>query len=145
MIRAQFDRASLKKIFEQARVQMDSLIIQRMLRVGKDLVDNARETGDYENQTHNLRSSIGCLALRNGQIVESYWPGDKDEGVETGTAYANEIAGEYPVGFVLIVVAGMKYAGWVEAYGYDVLTMAALRAEEELKASFGIGFKIRGA
>ena len=47
--------------------------------------------------------------------------------------FAREIAKEYPNDMCLIVVAGMKYAAYVSAKGYDVIEGAELLAEEQAK------------
>jgi hypothetical protein len=41
------------------------------------------------------------------------------------------LAGNYPKGYVLIVVAGMNYATYVEAKGYNVLSTAEHLAQVE--------------
>ena len=55
-----------------------------------------------------------------------------DEGIEKGRKLAKEVAGKYPRGFLLVVVAGMEYALYVEANNRDVLTSAEHLAEKEL-------------
>ena len=47
------------------------------------------------------------------------------------------IKAKYPKGLVLIVVAGMNYAAYVEAKGYNVLSSAELMAENILKQLYG--------
>lgn len=47
---------------------------------------------------------------------------DGNEGVTNGLNLADEAASEHSNGIVLIVTAGMQYALYVEAMGYDVLT-----------------------
>jgi hypothetical protein len=43
----------------------------------------------------------------------------------------------------MVVAAGMKYAGYVEALGYDVLTYSRLSVEQLVKQMFlQIGFRI---
>lgn len=55
-------------------------------------------------------------------------------GVETGRSLAHEVAKKYKTdGFVSVIVAGMHYALYVEAMGYDVLTSSTLDFEKSLK------------
>ena len=49
-----------------------------------------------------------------------------------GALLAERLAGEYPTGIVLIVVAGMKYAIYVADRGYDVLDSAEDLARREI-------------
>ena len=49
-----------------------------------------------------------------------------------GMMLAREVAGKYPRGFVLVVVAGMEYAVDVESRDRDVLSSAEHLAEEKL-------------
>ena len=52
------------------------------------------------------------------------------DGSNSGKAFASELARKYPKGYVLIVVAGMKYAAYVSAKGRDVLDSAELLADQ---------------
>ena len=92
----------------------------------------------YIDWTGNLRSSIGYVIVRNGEVVSqsSFKPthtragASGDEGAEEGKAYAEQLAAKFPQGIALIVVAGMNYAAYVSAKGYDVLDTAELLAEK---------------
>lgn len=92
------------------------------------------QAGSFNDQTGNLRSSIGFIILQNGQIIKSHFPitlGGAD-GVAAGEAVASELRLEYPSGFVLVLVAGMEYASFVEAKGYDVISGSAITAKSQL-------------
>ena len=52
--------------------------------------------------------------------------------LQEGALSITEIAAKYPKGYVLVVVAGMNYAVYVESKGRDVLTSAEKLAETEL-------------
>jgi len=55
------------------------------------------------------------------------------EGVATGRMIAEKIGDRYQgKGLVLVVVAGMNYAIYLEAKGRDVLTSAEQLAQQEL-------------
>lgn len=97
---------------------------------GKELVDKARaktrEDGGFGNITWNLRSSIGCVLVKNHIILPEYiyFPqiGKGDRGHVTGVNYAREIATLEDDGDIyLIFVAGMEYASLVQAKGKDVI------------------------
>ena len=53
--------------------------------------------------------------------------GDGSEGSQSGLEYAREIVSQYSNGFTLVVVAGMEYASFVNAKGFDVLDSAELK------------------
>ncbi len=53
--------------------------------------------------------------------------GDGSEGSRKGLEYAREIISQHPKGFTLVVVAGMEYASFVNAKGFDVLDSAELK------------------
>jgi hypothetical protein len=60
----------------------------------------------------------------------------EQEGTETGKKFIEEISARFPVGFVLVGVAGMSYAAAVEARGLDVITSGSLVASASLKKAF---------
>lgn len=108
------------------------LIIRNLLYVGEQVLNAARSTDSYKDQTGNLRSSLGYVLVEDGQIVklssfETVKQGQ--EGSKAGAEYAKQLASQYPTGIVLIVCAGMNYAAYVSAKGYDVQDSAELLAE----------------
>lgn len=113
--------------------RIEQRIIYNLSYVGEQCLNAARSTDSYKDQTGNLRSSIGYVIVRDGQIIQA---SDFDtvkqgrEGSTEGAAFARRLVSEFPQGFTLIVVAGMNYAGYVSAKGYDVLDSAELLAEQ---------------
>lgn len=108
-------------------------IIKTLAYIGETCVKYAREKGSYQDQTGNLRSSIGYAILVDGKKVsvagfEEVKTGNM--GIETGIYFLNELAKQFNRGIVLIVVAGMDYAAAVESRGYDVLTGSELTAKK---------------
>ena len=102
----------------------------------------------YTDQTGNLRSSIGYVVVKDGIIVENgksqkYLEGTLGEG--EGVKFARQLAADAPrKGIVLIVSAGMNYAAYVEARGYNVLTSAELLADSLVPQILtSIGFKVK--
>ena len=61
-----------------------------------------------------------------------------NRGLLQGEALANSVAQRYPSGFIAVIVAGMNYALFVEAKGYDVLTGSTLTVGEDLKKNLEI-------
>lgn len=88
---------------------------------------------NYIDWSKNLRSSIGCVVAIDGEVVQasSFEPiGGDTEGAKEGKEYALQLASEFPHSVALIVVAGMRYASYVAAKGYDVIDSAELLADK---------------
>ena len=92
--------------------------------IGKEFVNKARTNNTYQDQTGNLRSSIGYVIAKNGKVLRRNYKqiGDGNKGVTDGLNLADKAAAEHPNGIVLIVTAGMEYGLYVESMGYDVLS-----------------------
>lgn len=109
-----------KELYEfEINIQRD--IIRVLSYVGERCVTEARDRSQEESwfdQTGNLRSSIGYVIYHNGiEIKSSAFPTVKSgsDGPKEGKSLAQQIASEHSTGYVLIVVAGMNYADYVEA------------------------------
>ena len=107
------------------------------------LVTYAKELNTYTDRTNNLRSSIGYVLYKDGEKIGASFAksgvgveGDGAQGTEKGENYAVDVAGKYPEGYVLVLAAGMHYAAYVEAKGYDVLTGASLKMDDEITKYF---------
>lgn len=101
--------------------------------VGEQFVNWARSVDSYKDRTGNLRSSVGYIIAKDGNIINESFPGGKSEGVSEGRKIAEEVLQGDNGGYVLIVVAGMEYAAYVESKGFDVLSGSAPSAERLLK------------
>ena len=122
---------------EAERVQ--KLTIRALANLGERCVIEARDRSQQESwidRTGNLRSSIGYIITHNGAIVKcSDFSQVKQgsEGTKIGKELAEEIAKRYSSEYVLVVVAGMNYAEYVEAMDNKVvLASAELFANKEL-------------
>ena len=132
-----------------------------------EAVNRARSTNTYKDQTNNLRSSIGFALYYNGLLVHQDFitsgtgtgggavsfntkegqevsftpkPGDSSgqRGILLGEMLASKVAQRYMTGFVAVIVAGMDYALYVEAKGFDVLTGSTLDIRADLQRYFDI-------
>lgn len=113
--------------------RLRNVAIRNLAYVGERCITASRIGGSYTDQTGNLRSSTGYTLIEDGRIInvggfEIERKGG--DGAKSGETYAKKIASKYPKGLVLIVVAGMNYAAYVSAKGYDVLDSAELLAEQ---------------
>lgn len=108
-------------------------LVYNLCAVGEQVLNAARLTNSYKDQTGNLRSSIGYVVAVDREIVQmSSFEVVKEgsEGARGGKEYAMQLVRDFPQGIVLIVVAGMNYASYVSAKGYDVLDSSELLADK---------------
>lgn len=109
--------------------------LNNLTYVGEQAVNEARQRGRYKDQTGNLRSSIGYCVLEDGKIIkESSFDAVKNgaQGSLKGRDFLHRLVSENQSGLVLIVVAGMEYAAYVEAKNLNVLDSAEQLAERLL-------------
>ena len=138
MIKPRFTRVEVHRMVQEKSDRIEKAILTNLTRLGEECVNQARETNSYEDQTGNLRSSIGYVIVAHGKIIQQ---GGFDkvskssqtatvEGAATGANFAKEIAAQYTTGYAVIVVAGMNYAAAVESRGLDVLSSAENYAKQ---------------
>ena len=119
--------------------RVERLTIRALSKLGEQCVTKIRDrAGDksWYDQTGNLRSSVGYVIAHNKNIIQySTFNQVKQgsEGVKTGKDLAEELAKRYSNNYVLIVVAGVNYAEFVEAMdNKDVLASTELWAKEQV-------------
>ena len=163
-------RCDVRKIrakLEMARQEAIDRILMNLQYIGEECIKIARENGDYNDITGNLRSSIGYVVLYDGRAViqtiaqrTSVAPGfrtvmrkrkdgteyatklkiggDGGEGAKQAKQLLDRLSAKYPTGCVLIVCAGMEYAVYVEnVRGKRVLVDAQLLAEQLIDKLLG--------
>lgn len=138
MFRPRFTRADVERIFQKKLERLEELIINRLTLVGERFVRNARLNGSYLDHTGNLRSSIGYVIIKNGNVIRDNFQEagagtDRGTGLSAAKTLAQEIQDRYTRGYVLVVFAGMNYAAAVESKGKDVLTGSAAQAKNDLQ------------
>ena len=127
-----FSQGDINRRITNWVVSIEQRIIWTLAMVGEAFVNNARNTKTYQDQTGNLRSSIGYIIAKDGVIIQENVEG-KAEGKAHAKEVAREVLRENPKGFILIVVAGMEYAAAIESKGYDVITGSIPAAKALLK------------
>lgn len=138
--------ANAKELQNKILSQKRNVVRQAFLMAGEDAVTYARDTvNTYLDQTGNLRSSIGFTLAENGVITQSSsfeqippknpHKNDVYDGGERGREKSLQIVSENKTSdFILALVAGMKYAYYVERrFNLDVLSGAGLVMEKNLK------------
>lgn len=127
--------SEIERYTEEQIERLKISILRTFMYIGEACLNKARSTDSYKDQTGNLRSSIGYVIVEDGRVVQAsdFSPSDKGTdkatGQATGKAYANELAARFPSGLTLLIVAGMNYAAYVSAKGYDVLDSSELKAD----------------
>lgn len=141
----------LQRIGDQIKASAEAklkVIVNTFCYVGEQCIIEARDAGNYTDQTGNLRSSIGYAVIMDGRVVQRDCR-DKvkqgEEGVSAGDKFLSDcIKKRRRKGIVLIVTAGMNYAEYVEAKGYNVLSSAELKAGPLVKSLLTrLGFKAK--
>lgn len=113
--------------------KFDEAIKTKLKYLGEELVKYAKDNHNYTDQTGNLTNSIGYAVVHNNDIVYSSF--DESSGVadisalQAAKAMAQDIYGNNC--YSLIIVAGMNYAAYVEAKGYNVILPAELKAKKD--------------
>lgn len=124
----------LDRLFAKAQAEYDRKSIEWLCVLGERVVKYARENGNYTDQTSNLRNSIGYIVVQSNKVVHDSFVGqipprndpqsqaNAELAHQNGLDYAKQVGatlGGYKT--YLVWVAGMEYARYVEAKGYDVI------------------------
>lgn len=112
-------------IEEQLALKVERLI-NSLSYIGEGALRIAREQGSYTDRTGNLRNSTGYVIAVDGQVTTRAGFDSKNE---DGAAFAEQLARTTEGKAVLVVCAGMNYATYVSARGYDVLDSAEIEAK----------------
>lgn len=130
--------AQISESFENLKTQFIAEVIEVMAYVGEEFVKDAKTNlhinksvfskGNYQDQTSNLRSSIGYYILHNDKVVKY-----KLEPLANMSIIRSLFTRRSRKGLRLVVVAGMEYASYVESKGYNVITSQADVAFVDLK------------
>lgn len=123
--------------FKAFLLEIERQIIESLCRIGEEAVSMAKtipEERGFTDRTGNLRSSMGYVVLKDGKPLNINFEAVKggNIGAQEGERLAVQVGGSYTEGYTLVVVAGMKYAVYVESKGRDVLTSAEKFAEKRI-------------
>ncbi|MCF3107322.1 hypothetical protein LL912_00885 [Niabella sp. CC-SYL272] len=146
-ITRQFTRLDVTRALLQKKEAFLNALMDRFEQVGEESVRHARLKGDYQDQTGNLRNSIGYVIFKDGRPYRVSYPNDAKgvgRGVKNGAAMGKALAMEvgrdsaYGDGIFMVVTAGMDYAIYVESgvrggRKHDVLTSASIVAARSFK------------
>lgn len=134
-------RAALSEAHQDV-LKVERAMLNRMIREAEAFVTNARlavnidsgsfPKGDYTDQTKNLRNSIGYVIYKDGVSIR--------ENIEVGgegSSAARLALAQVPskAGYVLVGIAGMNYASYLESLGYNVITSQGMLLIQDLYKS----------
>lgn len=137
-IKPNFTKDDVRKRFDAFLNEIEKKQIARLQRLGEMCLVEARTNKGYMMQTGALLSSTGYEVFVDGVAIHSQFDaasGAESNAAETAIKSGQSIAetiGKGTKGIALVVVAGMNYAAYVEAKGYNVLSSAEHLAEREL-------------
>lgn len=97
--------------------------------IGMELVKIARDEHNYTDRTGKLTNSMGYAVIKGHHLLQVGGEGS-GEGSKAAMETCLKVAGETPYKYTLAIVAGMDYAAYVEAKGYNVLIPAELQASK---------------
>lgn len=112
---------------------LEQQLLSALNNAGREAVEIARATKNYQDQTGNLTASIGYGIVKDGQIISSGGFGGGEGGSQGRKAlhqHATEVSKKE---LALVIVAGMDYAIYVERKGFMVLDGARLRLDNILE------------
>lgn len=137
-IKANFTKNDVRLYLDNFCENVVKKQIEYLQYLGEMCLIEARNNKGYMMQTGALTSSTGYQVFVDGVAIHSQFDaasGAESEaaakGFKTGQALAEQI-GKETTGVALVVVAGMNYAAYVEARGYNVISSAEHLAEREL-------------
>lgn len=137
-VKANFTKEDVKKRIDAFLEEIQKKQIARLQELGEKCLIEARTNKGYMMQTGALISSTGYQVFVDGVAIHSRFDaasGAESEaaakGIKAGETIAQQV-GKQTKGVALVVVAGMNYAAYVEARGYNVLSSAKNLAEREL-------------
>lgn len=129
----------IHKILMKEANRVERLTIRALSYLGEQCVSRVRNRGgnkSWYDQSGNLRSSVGYVIAYNGSIIQySDFNQIKQgsEGVTVGKKLAEELVKRYSSDYVLVIVAGMNYAEYVERKdNKDVLASTELWAIDQV-------------
>ena len=129
-----FDKGAILNPVAAFQKQLELAFVTLLKYMGEKLAKYAKDSHNYQDQTGNLTNSIGYAVVQNKEIVYYGGSDQPGEGAKAMLEAAMKYAATLPNTFSLIIVAGMNYAAYVEAKGYNVILPAELKAKSELPA-----------
>lgn len=129
----------IERWFDSYLDRAEEKIYLLLQRAGEEFVKIARKKGAYQDRTGNLRSSIGYVIAKDGDVLTENFElaeegSEKSRGMREAKRLTSDLIGLHKNGWVLIGVAAMPYAAAVEAiHNLDVASVAAEETEDWIR------------
>lgn len=130
-ITPQFGKGYIAAQVAAFRERVEKATLFQLQYLGEQLATYAKDQHNYTDRTSNLTNSIAYAVVKEGKIVSYGGENQPGEGADAALKVATDYAASVPNTFSLIVVAGMNYAAFVEAKGYNVILPAELKARTD--------------
>lgn len=116
--------------------KIEKALLYQLEYLVADLQNHAKLNGAYNDQTANLRSSIGGAVLKNGKPISYRGFEGLAYGTGKGLEFINSLISNFGKGYVILIVAGMEYATYVEdIHELNVLKKTELKMQNDLSAA----------
>lgn len=135
------NKAGIKKYIANQAILIEKTLLFNLEALVAQLENHAKlnqghslKPTDKYQRTGNLVGSIGGVVLKNGKPVDyAGFDTDGKIGNITGKEFVNSLIPNYTSGYVIIVVAGMDYATYVEdIHQLNVLKKTELKMRRDL-------------
>lgn len=131
------NQKAINKYLAQTIKRIEAALIFQLEFLVAELENHAKQSAGYEDQTSNLKGSIGGVVLKDGRPITYRGFEGTSEGTSTGLEYINSLISDFGKGYTILMVAGMEYATYVENYNnLNVLKKSELRMKPELAKIF---------
>lgn len=114
--------------------RVENATVYNFSYMGEKLAKYAKEMHSYTDRTGNLTNSIGYAVVKGGKIINTGGMMGSSEAKAASLQVLQEMMDRINHQFALIIIAGMEYASYVEAKGYNVIMPAELKAKAEMPA-----------
>lgn len=106
---------------EESIRNLKNEVKQELIKIGEESISYARQYGNYQDRTGDLRASLGFAVTDDGV-----------QHMEANEVTKRLILDNDTSGVSLILASGVHYARFVEAKNFDVLTGGYLLAESKI-------------
>lgn len=129
------NKQAVANYIQEETKRIEAALIFGLEYLVEKMVNHAKKSAGYEDQTSNLKSSIGGVLLKNKKPVTFRGfvnEGTATDGAQTGLEFLNSKISEMQDGYVILIVAGKEYASYVENFHeLNVLKKTELKMQSE--------------
>lgn len=131
---------NFENVLQRKIANIEKALVYRLEAYVEELINDAKLSGEYNDQTGNLRSSVGGVLLKNRKPItyRGFQPvAGGTPGAVKGKEFLDRMIPQLGTGYVILVVAGMEYASYVEQiHNLNVLSLTEMKAVRELPGIF---------